>query len=194
MRAHRAFVVSAAILVGSAALFAASAIPAARARPQTPSLGDCAFLAGAWKGAIGEGAPNPGQPGLGTQDRAEEHWSAPDGTSILGMFRWVNADGTPGVFEILAITQEEGGVFLRLRHMDARLQPWPTETVPMTLALAEASPGKAVFRAVESEKKLAAVTYHCPTPDELRILVEFAGEKPREPLDFRMKRAAAAAK
>lgn len=150
-------------------------------RSQAPALGDCAFLAGAWKGSIGE-------------DRAEEHWSAPDGTSILGMFRWVNADGTPGVFEILTITQEEGGVVLRLRHMDAKLQPWPSETVPMTLKLAEATSGKAVFRAVEAEKKLAAVTYHCPTPDALHILVEFAGEKPREPLDFRLKRAAPGAK
>jgi hypothetical protein len=110
------------------------------------------------------------------------------------MFRWVNADGTPGVFEILTITEEPEGVILRLRHFDGKLTPWAGETAPMTLRLAETSSGKAVFRAVESEKKLTAVTYHCPAPDALNILVEFAGEKPREPQDFRLKRAAPAAK
>lgn len=157
---------------------APSATPAAAALGH--ALADCAFLAGAWKGSIGE-------------DRAEEHWSAPDGASILGMFRWINADGTPSMFEVLTITEEEGSVLLRLRHFDAKLQPWASETVPTTLKLAEASAGKVVFRAVESEKKLAAVTYHCPTPDELRILVQFPGEG-REPLNFTMKRVAAGAK
>ncbi|MFM9994278.1 MAG: DUF6265 family protein [Phycisphaerales bacterium] len=148
--------------------------------PRAHTLADCVFLAGAWKGAMGE-------------DRAEEHWSAPDGTSILGMFRWINADGSPSMFEVLTITEEEGKVFLRLRHFDAKLQPWASETVPTTLKLAEASASKVVFRGIESEKKLAAVTYHCPAPDELRILVEFPGEG-REPLNFTMKRVAAGAK
>jgi hypothetical protein len=165
-----------AALAAAAVGYAALSNAESRSVERGASLTDCAFLAGAWKATMGE-------------DRMEEQWSAPDGASIMGMFRWVNADGSPNIFEILTITEEPEGVFLRLRHLDAKLQPWTSEPVPLTLKLDEASAGKAVFRAIDTEKKLAAVTYHCETPDQLRVLVEFpaAGS---EPLDFRFQRAA----
>ncbi len=172
----RITVVVTALAAAAAAGYAALSSAESRLAERGASLKDCAFLAGAWKATMGE-------------DRMEEHWSAPDGTSIMGMFRWVNADGSPNIFEILTITEEPEGVFLRLRHLDGKLQPWTSEPVPLTLKLAEASDGKAVFRAVETEKKLAAVTYHSETPDSLRVLVEFPAEG-SEPLDFRFKRAA----
>lgn len=180
---HRMFAATAG-LVASALLLGSASQPVgggAPATPDAPRLADAVFLAGAWAGAFGD-------------DRVEEHWSRPDGTSILGMFRWLRADGSPLVFEILTITQEQQDVLLRLRHFDARLQPWPSETVPITLRLAEAGENSAVFRAVESEKNLAAVKYARPTPDELTIAVEFQGEPPREPLHFHLTRTAPAAK
>lgn len=182
MRRHAIMAGCAAVVAGAAAF---GGWPTRAGTPALPeqagvTLADCAFLAGAWKGAMGD-------------DRVEEHWTAPDGTNILGMFRWMDAGGAPNVCEILTISEEADGVILRLRHFDGTLTGWASETAPMTLRLAEASAGKAVFRAVESEKKLSAVTYHCETPDRLRVLVEFpAGAQ--EPLDFRLTRAAPGAK
>ncbi len=145
-------------------------------------LADAAFLAGTWKGPV-------------EADRVEETWSAPDGTSILGMFRWINADGTPDMVELLTITEEETGVILRLRHFDAKLKPWDNEAEPMTFTLAETGTRRAHFRALPSiEARVASVTYECATPDELRVLVSFPAERNREPLDFRLNRVATSAR
>lgn len=168
----RRFVIVCAAVAGAVALSVAGNPESGR----PAGLDQVAFLAGAWAGPMGA-------------DHVEEHWTAPRGTSVLGMFRWVRADGAPIVFEILTITKEGDDVLLRLRHLDAKLQPWPSEVTPVTLRLAEASDRRAVFRAIEDEKKLTAVTYECPTPDELRILVEF--QNGREPLRFRLDRTGA---
>ncbi len=171
--------------IGILAACAAAFIAAAATGPARPGssaergagIADAAFLAGAWKGVMGE-------------ERVEEHWSAPDGGNIIGMFRWMKADGTARVLEMLTISEEEGAVVLRLRHFDTKLTPWASEATPPTLRLAEASEGRAVFRG--EGQPISAVTYHGPTPDELRILVEFPGDRPA--LDFRLSRAAAGAK
>jgi hypothetical protein len=137
-------------------------------------IADVAFMAGQWR-SEGEGGVT------------EEHWSKPAGNNVMGMFRWLQPSGKPAMFEILTITEEPEGVFLRLRHFSPKLSAKEDKDAPMTLKLSEATADKAVFKAVESEKSLAAVTYHRKSPDLLHILVEFP-DPTREPLTFDLKR------
>src|SRR5262249_8795935 len=123
------------------------------------SVNAVAFMAGQWKHEDAEGV-------------TEEHWSAPSGNNVMGMFRWLKPDGTPTMFEILAVTGEADGVYLRLKHFNARLQGKEEKDDTMTLKLAEARPTKAVFKGVEGEKRLSTVTYE-RTGDVLKIKVEF---------------------
>lgn len=160
----------------------ASAAPVAAAADGTLDLDDAAFLAGAWRGEM-------------NGDLVEEHWTAPAGGNITGMFRWIGADGGARVIEVLTISREQdGAVVLRLRHFDGALTPWKSEAEPVALSLAEASPNKAVFRADAAKGgSLAAVTYEVKDGGTLAIVVEFPAERKREPLRFSLKRAAPAA-
>lgn len=158
--------------------FAAGLVPQPTAAPaaekQPHAISAVAFLAGQWRSEDGA---------------TEEHWSKPAGNNVMGMFRWLRPDGTPIIFEILTITEEKDGVYLRLRHFSPTLSATEEKEAPMTLRLAEASAHKAVFKAVPGETRLAAVTYSLPAKDTLSILVEFDGE--REPLKFSLKRDSA---
>jgi hypothetical protein len=161
---------------------AATPKAAAPAQPEAPAqrpIAALAFLQGAWRGDMG------GHP-------VEEVWAEPLGGHILGMFRWMDPHHNPGMLELLIIAEEGDSVMLRLRHFDGRLRPWESEAAaPMTLKLAETSPNKAVFRAVETEKNIAAVTYDGTTPGRLKIIVEFPGEEPQDPLKFDLTRVPA---
>jgi hypothetical protein len=97
-------------LVLSAVL--ALAGPFAHAAPAAPppvpaTLADVAFLEGHWRG---------GDPG----ELSEEVWSAPEGDSMMGMWRYV-AKGRARLFEMLSLTTEGPNVVLRIRHFDPKL-------------------------------------------------------------------------
>ena len=97
------------------------------------SLADVAFFEGRWVGKVGDNV-------------VEEQWSGARGTSMMGMFRWLVADGSPYMFELMTMTQEEGGVVLRLRHFGAGLEAKEEKDKPMVMRLGEAEAGKrAVF-------------------------------------------------
>lgn len=139
--------------------------------PDAPTLDTLVFLAGAWAGELDGG-------------HVEEHWTAPQGGNITGMFRWVNADGSVALLELLTIAKEDRGLVLRLRHFDDKLTPWKSETAPTTATLAECSATRATFRG-EPGKALGGVTYE-RAGDGLRITVSFADG--REPLQFALRR------
>lgn len=159
--------------------------PASAAPVQTPEDAKAAdpltpvkFLAGRWVHVDAQGA-------------TEEHWSAPRGSAMMGMFRWDRPDGSPVMFEILTITAEGGDVLLRLRHYSPKLVAKEDKDKPMTLKLAEHSERKAVFVAAENAAMLTRIVYHCPTADELNISVQFAPDENGEqndPLEFALKR------
>jgi len=147
-------------------------------------LRDLAFLEGSWGGAMGDGY-------------VEEHWSSPHGASVIGMLRWHNADGRPSMFELIAITEEAPHadaaplVIMRLRHFSGTLVPVEGRDDPMTLRLTSADPKgrKATFTATPGERRIAEVTYECPEPDRLVIVVSFPeAVDPRRPLRFDLKR------
>ncbi|MBL9149184.1 MAG: hypothetical protein JNM94_10875 [Phycisphaerae bacterium] len=164
-------------------LAAAPDPPAPQAAPATPSapvasLDAVRFLAGTWRGSMGE-------------DFVEEMWSEPHGQSVMGSFRWLRPNGTPVLFEMLLITKEPDALRLRLRHYTATLDA--KDEKPMTLKLAEAAPNRAVFSAEKDADGLDRIVYE-RRGDVLAIDVEFVQPtgpdvKPREPLRFQLKRA-----
>lgn len=152
------------------------------ARPEAApasALADLGWLAGAYAQTNERGV-------------AEEHWSAPHGNSIMGMFRWCKPDGTPAMFEILTITREGEGdgakTLLRLRHFSPTLVGKEEKDKPMTLVLESGGPGRAVFVAHENAGDLARIVYHAPDPGKLDISVEFREDLKRGPLTFSMAR------
>jgi len=87
---------------------------------------DLAWLAGAWRG-----------PGLGGMN--EEHWSAPAGGTMMGMYRLLE-DGQVVFYELLTLTESGGSLLLTLRHFHPDLRGWEQrdDTVRMRFIKAEA--------------------------------------------------------
>jgi hypothetical protein len=117
-------------------------------------------------------------------DHVEEHWTAPKGGGIQGMFRWVHPDGSIGLLELLAIAKQEGAVVMRLRHFDAKLAPWKSESTPTIVTLAECSGTRAEFKG-EPGAPLAGIVY-ARAGDALKITVSFSDG--REELNFTLQR------
>lgn len=137
------------------------------------SIEQVAFLAGDWS------ADRPSR--AGGSDFTQEVWSAPAGNNMIGMFRWVGADGTSRVFEILTITEEDETLVLRLRHQDAEGNAWEAQDKPATLHLsklassdpASDAPAIAIFTDTAESCDLAACEYDASMPDQLTITVKF---------------------
>jgi len=138
------------------------------------------FLAGAWKGPMGP-------------DTAEEIWSAPRGSSLMGCFRWIDSTGTANMFEILTITEEKDATRMRLRHFSPTLVAKEAGETPMTFVATEHAAARIVFSAEKDAGGIDRIVYEV-VADELRIDVEFSpptGEaKPRQPLKFRLRQKA----
>lgn len=123
-------------LLVCAVLFA-MAFPVHAADPKPPaSVADLAWIAGQWQG---------------TKDgsQLDEHWSAPGGGTMMGMFRWIK-NGKILVYEFLAIEDGAKGPILTLRHFGAGLVAWEEKDAPLRCPLAGGGPGEAAF-ACESE-------------------------------------------
>lgn len=151
-------------------------------------VADAAFLAGRWQGTMGQNKDN----------HVEEVWSNPAGNNLVGMFRWVKADGTPSMFELLTIQEEAGTLALRLRHQTATGATWEEKDKTVTMRLAEKGESLLHFKAYQDCGDLASCRYEVKG-GKLTIDVEFAqpsaedvakGKKPRAGLHFEMERSA----
>jgi len=89
-------------------------------------IADLAWLAGSWRGA-----------GLGGMN--EEHWSAPAGGTMMGMYRLLKNDRVL-FYELLTLGESGGSLLLTLRHFHPDLRGWEErdETVRMPFIKAEA--------------------------------------------------------
>lgn len=158
---------------------AQSTTPAARdnaapAKPDPTKLATLAFLKGTWGGTM-------------NGDPVEETWSAPSADTIIGMFRWQH-DGATTMYELLAIKNEPEGPTLRLRHFDAKFEPWKNEAAGVAaMRAAEVSENRVLFKNESDVGGLASCEYHRTNPDTLAITVSFKDAK-REPLKFELKK------
>lgn len=132
--------------------------------PAAATLADVAFMTGHWIG---------GDPG----DLSEEVWSAPEGDSLIGMWRYV-AKGRTRIYEILTLTQEGENVVLRIRHFDRKLVSREEKDRAVELPLVSKSANEAVFEGPEyNVKGKVRLTYRRPSPDTLTGVLEKEGKK-----------------
>jgi hypothetical protein len=161
------------VLIVAGVLSAASA-PAqevAAPPPQKATLADVAFLTGHWVG---------GEAG----DLSEEVWSAPEGDSMMGMWRYA-AKGQTRIYEILTLTAEGESVVLRIRHFSPKLVAREEKERPVELPLVAKGPREAVFEGPEyNVKGTVRLTYKRPTDDTLLGMLEKEGKKQ----EFRFRR------
>jgi Domain of unknown function (DUF6265) len=160
-------------LVLPAVLLLAGSLPARAGAPPPPvpaTLGDVAFMAGHWIGR--------------EPDLSEEVWSAPEGDSMVGMWRYV-AKGRTRIYEILTLTAEGPNVVLRLRHFDPKLVAREEKDRAVELPLVAKGPREAVFEGPEYEVKGSVrLTYRRADDDTLTCVLEKEGTKQ----EFRFRR------
>lgn len=147
--------------------------PVQTERIETP-LAALTFLTGTWRGKM-------------NGEFVEEIWSTEQGGAMMGMFRWLGANGQPRMYELLTISREEEATFLRLRHFNSKMVAWEEKDSPVVLRLTESTPGRAIFTNVNEEDRMKRITFNQPQKGELEINVDF-GEA-REALAFRFDRA-----
>lgn len=80
------------------------------AKPPQATIDAVSWLAGRWTGD-----------GLG--GRTEETWSAPDGGTMVGMFRLVRED-KPVFYELMTLGVFENGLAMRLKHVNPDMTGW----------------------------------------------------------------------
>ena len=131
--------------------------PAERA----PTIDDFAPLAGHWR--------------TEAQGRVyEEIWLPPSNGQMTGALRSFNAEGELLLLELLTITEIEGGVEYRLRHFDAEMAPWESETdAPMVLRGRRHVEGRTLFDEVDGADTLAGAIIDLGTPGRLSFILSF---------------------
>ena len=131
----------------------------AMAKPAT--LAQVAWIAGHWVDAS-EGA------------LSEEVWAAPSGDSMIGMWRYV-AKGKLQIFELLSITQEDGGPVFRLRHFDPRMVAREEKDKPLALKLVSIKDGEAAFEGPGQPTGTVRLTYRRHAPGSLSVTLDKDG-------------------
>ncbi len=134
----------------------------------SPSFDDLSWLAGQW---------------LRVEDdsRAEEHWMAPSGDSMVGMFRLQNETGETVFVELLTIVRSGEHLALRIRHMTPELGIWESEKDgPVVYTLASITPDKAVF--ANPADDVRELIFEKLGPKQMRIRLVFA--EPGKVVDY----------
>ena len=141
------------ILLTSSSVFAAT-------------LEDLDFMTGRWQRTSADGV-------------AEEWWMEPRGNTKVAAFRWAQGDRLITV-ELVIISQEEDGIFLRFKHYGAQFDPWEKDE-PNTYRLERVDGNKALFVQVSTNDKVPEAMIYRLTDDGL----EFRGtdNKKGEPHD-----------
>lgn len=180
LRRAMSVVAMAALGAGACSLGACAGGPdRASARPDRPAahpaLAPFAPLAGRWRSERDGGV-------------MEEVWFEPAGSNMTGMLRWIDAEGSARMLELLSLTAEPGGVRFRIRHFDHAMTPWASEADgPMESVATGTEGGVLVFRSVARGRQTVGMRYDVSTPDRLTVTLVFEGG--REPLVIPFERA-----
>ena len=170
MKMRCAHVAVALSLIGRAAVAAAEAPTTAPAKPAT--LAQLAWIAGHWVDDAGG-------------NLSEEIWAAPNGDSMMGMWRYV-AKGKVQIFELLSITEERGVPVFRLRHFDPRMVAREEKDKPLALALLSFEDREAAFEGPGQPTGTVRLTYRQPGPDVLSVTLDKEGRS--QVFQFRRKK------
>ncbi|WP_396624949.1 DUF6265 family protein [Luteitalea sp.] len=142
------------------------AVPSASAQdaigtapPAQATIQQVAFIAGQWYGKLGE-------------NLIEQHWMTPVGPSMVAAYRNLAGGTKPGLYEILAIEEQDGTLKLRIKHF----APGPG------LASREAQGEAAEHTLVKVQGEMAVfestgpnalrITFSKPSKDALNIVLD----------------------
>lgn len=151
------------LVLAALALPAASLAQAPAPAPSRAVLSDLSWMAGRW---IDDSGGN----------LSEEIWTAPEGDSMMGMWRYV-VDGKTRIYELLAITLEPTGVVMRVRHFDPKLVGREDRDKSVELRLVAWTPGEVSFEGPAlGAPGLVRLTYRQPTDDTLSTTLEKDGK------------------
>jgi hypothetical protein len=118
------------------------------------SLEDLDFMTGRWQRTSADGV-------------AEEWWMAPRGNTKVAAFRWAQGEKLITI-ELLIISQEADGIFLRFKHYGARYDPWEKDE-PNTYKLERVNGDTAFFAQISSNDKVPPVIVYRLIDDDLEF-------------------------
>jgi hypothetical protein len=128
------------------------------------SLADLSFISGKWQGSIGTST-------------IEEHWMAPSGDNMLGMYR-IMKDGKGTMYELCIIEQTPNGPVLKIKHFNPGLVGWEDKTESATFGLIAFEKNKATFEILDKQSKLI---FHRASAGELIVTLDKAGKDGKRP-------------
>jgi hypothetical protein len=133
------------LLIASMLLAACASSPATRSasNPST-AVSKLGWLSGRWHGEMGA-------------THFEETWSAPDGESMIGMFRVVE-NGTPGFYELMVLERDGSAVTMRMLHFAPKLAPHGRDGMLEYMLVATDGAGQATFE-TRSEVRVRRIRY-----------------------------------
>ncbi|MGQ9814194.1 MAG: DUF6265 family protein [Candidatus Roseilinea sp.] len=125
--------------------------------PLRATIDDLAWLAGSWYGHAGD-------------DPIDEHWSAPAGGVMIGMFRWLK-QGRLCMYEVLAIEPEaSGGLVLRLKPFHEGLVAWEGGGQESGARLSAGRTGKPAGH-VPPRRRVSPQSVHLPAARRHQMIV-----------------------
>ncbi len=134
------------------------------------TLADLAWLAGNWIGEEGE-------------TTIQEHWSAAEGNSMMGMFRLVQG-GQVVFYEFMSIEQEDAGPVLRIKHFDPGLVGWEEKADSVVFHLQQIEDRRAVFQTHVDGQPESLVFVR--EDDQLTLTLEKPAENQSTPFRFEL--------
>lgn len=130
------------VLLVTLGILAATAIPCFAQSPQlmVPNLSQLEFISGMWTGELNGG-------------KTDEHWSAPSGDNMMGIFRYVK-NGKSVFFEMMLIEMTSSGPVLRLKHFNPGLIGWEEKDQVYSYPLVGVNRNRAVFERPDKQTRL----------------------------------------
>ena len=105
--------------------------PDAGERATVADIGRMTWLAGVWEGD-------------GPEGQVEQIWSAPRAGTMLGLFRLTH-ENRPQFFELMCISEDAGGLSMRMKHFHPDLRGWEERDQVMEVPLLELGEQEAFF-------------------------------------------------
>lgn len=101
-------------------------------------LDQVTWITGHWKGVAFGGI-------------SEEIWSAPDGDSMMFVFRLIN-EGKVAFYEIGHIREIDGTLLMQLKHFDGNLKGWESKDETVDFRLVKLEENKVYFEGMTYER------------------------------------------
>lgn len=129
----------------------------------TGKVEDLSWLAGFWKGS-----------GFGGD--CQELWLPPQGNSMIGIFRFIE-DGKLVFSEYMAIVEERGLLYLKVKHFSADFAPWEEKDKWIKFRFIKTEGQTAYFSGLTIQRNRDSMT--------LKLAMEHNGESAIETLEYK---------